>query len=214
MEQLIELTNSKDFFMDWSFFLTGFDLKPRTARMIVSLEAEYEDYFEDSPLVKKSWNIACEGFVKERLRAGYLIPFYEIKVLQDHPILLNYESKTSFSITDGGLCKDVSSLMGELFIIHNEKCRNWVQFNRIFGFLPNLLKTHMEFTLDAPTALLEYYLPVFQRHNINYKIKDLQPKLGHYSVLLFSSAHHSDSHDYGQPYIVANSFELLEDPNI
>jgi hypothetical protein len=214
MEQLIKLTNSKDFFMDWSFFLTGFDLKPRTARMIVSLEAEYEHYFEDSPLEKRSWNIACKGFVKERLRAGYLIPFYGIKVLQDHPILLNYESKTSFSITDSGSCKNLSSLMGELLVIHKEKCGNWVQFDRLFGFLPNLLKTNTEFTLEAPTTLLDYYLSVFQRHELNYKIKDLQPKLGHYSVLLFSSAHHSDNYDYGQPYVVATSFELLEDPKI
>jgi hypothetical protein len=157
MEQLINLTNSKDFFKDWSFYLTGFDLKPRTARMIVSLEAEYEDFGEDSALIKQ-WNIACEGFANQRLRAGYLIPFYGIKVLQDHPILLNYDSKTSFSITDGGSCKDVSLLMGELFVIHNEKCGNWVQFHGIFGFLPTLLKTNTEFNLEAPTALLNYYL--------------------------------------------------------
>jgi hypothetical protein len=212
MEQLINLTNSTDFFTDWAFFVTGFDLKPATARMIVSLEAHYEDFEKDSALIIQNWNISCEGFIGQRLRAGYLIPFYGIKVLDDHPILLNYGSETCFSIT-ANLCEDISLLIGELFLIHNEKCGNWVQFHRIFGFLPKLLETETEFKLAAPTALLEYYLPVLQRHKIKYKIETLQTKPEHPLVLLFSSKHYPDSYDYGQPYIVATSFEQLEGVN-
>ncbi|MEJ7559896.1 MAG: hypothetical protein WKF66_16410 [Pedobacter sp.] len=177
--------------------------------MIVSLEARYGGFEEDSASLKRNWNIACEGLFGQRLRAGYLMPLYGIKVLQDHPILLNYSSETCFSITGG--CENIALLMGELFLVHNQKCGNWVQFHRIFGFLPTLLETNTDFTLVGPTALVEHYRPVLQRHKINYKTKALEPRLEMPSVLLFSSDYFPDRYDHGQSYIVATSFELLED---
>ena len=100
--------------------------------------------------------------------------------------------------------------MGELFLVHSEVSGNWVQFHRIFGSLPGLLETEPKFRLEAPTALLDHYLKVLERHEIYYKVDLPIEGTEECSVLLFSSRHFPDNYDYGQPYIVAKSFELLE----
>ena len=209
LEQLIQLTNSGGFFRDWAFFLTGFNLVPLTDRMIVLLEAHHDDFEENAVLDKRSWKIACNGFMDHRLRAGYLIPFYRIKVIQNHPLLWNYGSKTYLSIY-GGSCKDIALLMGELFLVHNQITGNWVQFHQIFGFLPKLLEEESQFQLAVPTPLIAHYLPVLHRHEIRCSIETSPKNEEESSVLLFSSEHFPDNYDYGQPYIVAKSFEVIE----
>ena len=98
MEELIRLTNSREFIDNWAFFVTGLNLVPRTGKMIISLDAFYDGFDEQLEGHKKRWKIACDGFFDHHLCAGYLRPFYQIKVLTNHPVLWNYGSETYFSI--------------------------------------------------------------------------------------------------------------------
>ena len=207
MEQLIRLTNSHDFIDNYAFFVTGLNLVPRTGKMIISLEAFYDQFDEQFEGHKKSWKIACEGFFDHHLHAGYLRPFYQIKILTEHPVLWNYGAETFFSIQ--GSCKDIPSLMGDLFLIHNKICGNWVKFHRVFGFLPTILETETDNQLAAPTPLWQHYINIFQQHNVKYTVNETQQnqKL---SALIFGSADFPDNYNYGQPFVAAESFEILD----
>ena len=207
MEQLIQLTNSEDFINEWALFVTGLSLVPRTGKMIISLEAFYDQFDEQFEGHKKSWKIACDGFFDHHLHAGYLRPFYQIKVLRDHPVLWNYGPETYFSIQ--GSCNDIPSLMGDLFLVHSEISGNWVKFHNVFGFLPNILKTESDNQLAAPTPLWQHYIRVLERHHVKYTVNETQQnqKL---SVLFFGSPDFPDNYNYGQPFVTAESFEILE----
>ena len=207
MEQLIRLTNSDDFIDNWAFFVTGLNLVPRTGKMIISLEAFYDQFDEQFEGHKRSWKIACEGFFDHHLHAGYLRPFYQIKVLTEHPVLWNYGAETYFSIQ--GSCKDIPSLMGDLFLIHNKTCGNWVKFHSVFGFLPTILETETGNQLAAPTPLWQRYLKIFERHNVSYTVNETQQNQ-QLAALFFGSADFPDHYNYGQPYVAAKKFEILE----
>jgi hypothetical protein len=208
LEQLIQFTNSEDFNSDWAFFATGFNLTPRTDTMIISLEALYDGFDEKHFKDKKSWKIACNGFFAHRLYAGYLRPFYQLKILSTHPLLWNYGTEAFFSVH--GSCKDIALLMGELFLVHSEVSGNWVQFHDVFGSLPQILETKTENQLSAPIPLLQHYLNVFQRHGVDYTLNTTQQNQQELFALLFSNNDFSDSYDYGQPFVVAESFEIIE----
>ena len=207
MQQLIQLTNSEDFINDWAFFVTGLSLVPRTGKMIISLEALYDQFDERFEGHKKSWKIACDGFFEHRLHVGYLRPFYQIKILTEHPVLWNYGSETFFSIHSS--CDDIPSLMGDLYLVHNKVCGNWVQFHGVFGFLPNILETQTENQLAAPTQLWEYYAQILQQHNVKYTVNVTQ-QYRQLSALFFGSVDFPDNYNYGQLYVAAESFEVIE----
>jgi len=207
VEKLIQLTNSEDFLNDWAFYVTGINLVPRTGKMIVSLEAFYDQFDEQFSGHKKSWKIACDGFFDHHLHAGYLRPFYQIKILSDHPVLWNYGAETFFSIH--GSCKDIPSLMGDLLLVHSKVCGNWVAFHNVFGFLPQILETETYNQLAAPTPLWQYYTKVFERHNVKYTINETQQNQ-QLSALFFGSVDFPDNYNYGQPYVAAETFEIIE----
>lgn len=187
--------------------MTGLNLVPRTGKMIISLEAFYDQFDEQFEGHKKSWKIACEGFFDHNLPAGYLRPFYQIKVLTEHPVLWNYGAETYFSIQ--GSCKDIPSLMGDLFLIHNKICGNWVKFHSVFGFLPKILETETHNQLAAPTPLWEHYIKILERHNVSFTVNETQQNR-QLSALFFGSVDFPDNYNYGQPFVVAESFEILE----
>jgi hypothetical protein len=188
--------------------MTGFNFIPRTDRLIVSLEAYYDGFDEDRSGSKQCWSIACNKFFVHRAHNAYLRPFYQMKVLKTHPLLLGCGAKTYFSVQ--GTCKDVALLMGELFLVHQRISGNWVQFHEIFSFLPGILETQSENQLAAPTPLIEHYFEVMQRHEIKCITKSTQKDWRNLSLLLFTSVDFSDNYDFGQPFIAAESFELIE----
>jgi hypothetical protein len=99
--------------------------------------------------------------------------------------------------------------MGDLFLVHNEISGNWVEFHSVFGFLPNILETEPDNQLAAPTPLWQHYIKVLERHNVKYTVNETQQnqKL---SALFFGSADFPDNYNYGQPFVAAESFEILE----
>ena len=207
MEQLIQITNSEDFLNDWAFFVSGLSSVPRTNRLIISLEALYDQFDEQFLQSIKKWQIACEGFSNHRLYIGYLRPFYQIKVLTDHPLLWNYGAETLFSVH--GSCEDIPSLMGELFLAHNEMCGNWVDFHKVFGFLPVILETKRKNQLSSPTPLWPRYSKILERYNVGYTINSLQQNR-QLSALFFGSPDFPDIYNYGQPFVIAESFSILQ----
>ena len=207
MEQLIQFTNSEYFINNWAFFVTGLNLQPRSGKMIISLEAFYDQIEEQFAGQKKSWKIACDNFFDHHLHVGYLRPFYQIKVLTDHPVLWNYGPETFFSIQ--GSCKDIPSLMGDLFLVHSSACGNWVDFHKVFGFLPEILKTGSENQFASPTPLWQHYAKIFERFHIKYTVNETQQNQ-QFSALFFGSVDFPDHYNYGQPFVAAGSFEILE----
>lgn len=174
--------------------------------MILSLEALYDQFDERLEGHKKSWMIACDGFFDQLLHLGYLRPFYQIKVLTDHPVLWNYGAETFFYIQ--GSCKNIALLIGDLFLVHNKICGNWVKFHRVFGFLPNILETETDNQLSVPTSLWQHYVKVLERHNVNYTVNEAQQN-HQLSALFFGGVDFPDNYNYGQPFVAAETFEIL-----
>jgi hypothetical protein len=208
MEKLIQLTNSEDFKQDWSLFITGISSKAREDHTILSLEAYYSGFETDREGEKLSWKIACDGLGISHFNLGYLGPSCKIKILSDHPILWGSISETYFYIHSP--CKNIASLLGDLLIVHTDTCGNWIDFARIFGFLPKLLDSQSKFQLAAPTPLIEHYFKVFERHSVAYTLNTTQKYENDLSVLLFSNEYYPDNYNHGRPYITARKFEIME----
>jgi len=173
----------------------------------MSLEARYDQFDEKLEGSKRYWKVACDGLFDHRLHIGYLRPFYQVKILTEHPVLWNYHSKIYFSVY--GTVKDIPSLLGDLFLVHGKACGNWVEFDRVFGFLPEILGNTTDNQLAAPTPLWPHYVKVFEQHNLNYTVNEIEEDQ-RFSALLFSSIDFPDDYNYGQPFAIAESFELLE----
>lgn len=208
MEQLIHLTNCEDFIDNFAFYIVGASLVPKTDTMILTLEAYYDGFEENRLDEKQKWQVKCDGYFNQKIEIGYLRPFYRIKILKDHPLLWNYGPESHFSIT--GSSNKIPELMGELFIVHTHACGNWVNFHNLFGFLPEILNAPSDNQLVVPEPLLDNYLKIFQKHDVPYFLNSYQKNRVELSALLFTSLDYSDNYSYGQPYIVAKSFEATK----
>ena len=208
MEKLIQLTNSEEFKQDWSLCITGISSKAREDHTILSLEAFYSGVETDREGEKLSWKIACDGLGFSRFNPGYLGSSCQIKILSDHPILWGSISETYFYIHSP--FKDIASLLGDLLIVHTDICGNWIDFARIFGFLPKLLESQSKVQLAAPTPLIEHYFKVFERHSVAYTLNTTQKFESSLSVLLFSNDYYPDNYNFGRPYLTARKFEIVE----
>ena len=97
--------------------------------------------------------------------------------------------------------------MGDLFIVHHQECGGWIDFHGLFGSLPETLMTQRENQIAVPEQLTESYLNVFKKPGVKYSLNTHQKNRTGLSALIFTSSDYPDEYNYGQPYIIAESFE-------
>ena len=173
--------------------------------MILTLDAYYDGFDENRYHEKQQWEVKCEGFYGQQVELVIFASIFQIKIFQSHPVLWNSGPERYFSIT--GDNSNISELVGELFIAHNQACGNWVDFHKLFGFLPRILKTKSENQLAVPEPLLSHYLKVFEKYKIACTLNEYQENAEELSALLFTNPEYPDNYSYGQSYVIAETFQ-------
>ena len=204
MEKLIQLTNSIEY--KNNFYLSVLEvitkrLKPTTT--IIKVEIGHQT---DSSK-KQLWDIHCIDIkynVSNRIHEPKA-PFRKLNIYQNHPVLWNYQDKLYIKLK--GYCKSISHLIGDIAIMHNREAGDWVNYSLIFPAL-NYLNSTKEVKIEIPKHLMNSYLLIFQKHNIQFTFTD-DNYTGdtELSVLIFGNQEViSDFICFGQPYIVAKNF--------
>lgn len=203
LERLIEITNSEWFLEEGHIAIKEVIARQQTFDLKLIFDIEYT--FDD--LIKYHCEIYCEGIAyttSNRLHE-YKRPYNRINLYSDHPVLWNYEG--SHYLTLKGSNANISEFIGDLFIIHDKACGDWVDFHWIFHSLPDRLNSPEGVRIDIPKKLFNHYLPVFNKHRVTHIIDETTDYKYDYSVLIFGNPDISpDDYNFGQPYIVAERF--------
>jgi hypothetical protein len=212
LEKLIEITNSEDFIQNGHIAIREVIARQREFDLRLTFDIQHS--IEEIP--KYHCEVYCEGIAyttSNRLHE-YKRPYNRIRVYQDHPVLWNYNSSHFLTLQCSHV--NVSELLGDLFLVHDKACGNWVDFHWIFSGLPERLQTTEGATIAVPAQLLECYKPVFEKHNLVYNIIETNDVQNDYHVLVFGNPDIGpDNYNFGQPYIVAEKFtETLKAANI
>lgn len=212
LQKLIEITNSDDFIQDGHIAIKEVIARQKEfdLRLIFDLQ-----YAVDG-ITKHHCEVYCEGIAyttSNRLHE-YKRPYNRINLYRDHPVLWNYESSQYLTLKRRDV--NIAELMGDLFLVHDQACGNWVDFHRLFNSVPKRLKSTDTVMVKVPMRLVDTYRPIFDKHNVAYSIGESREKNNNYSALLFGNPDISpDDYNFGQPYIVAEKFtEILKAANI
>lgn len=203
LERLIEITNSEEFLQDGHISIKEVVVRQREFDLRVIFDIKYSV----EEITKYHCDIYCESIAyttSNRLHE-YKRPYNRINLYRDHPVLQNYES--SHFLTLKGASVNIAELLGDLFIVHDKTCGNWVDFHWLFNSVPNHLETKEGATIEMPERLLESYKPIFDKHKLTFIIIETTDVQNDYSVLVFGNPDISpDNYNFGQPYIVAEKF--------
>jgi hypothetical protein len=204
LEQLISLTNSEDFFSHWHLTMGHLYYVPETETLKFVLQT-VKDYDEDIEATRKFWEVECIEVSAERITQRVFVPNMHINVLTEHPLLWNYEATRYLTLR--GKPKDVSQLMGDLFLKHVDVCGNWLDFNHLFRAVYNLLPKEGKILIEMPERLISEYKEVFDRHEITFTEEPGQDGETGLKVLFFGNKDISpDEYNFYQPYVIAKNF--------
>src|SRR4030095_3219079 len=128
LEQLISLTNSDEFFSEWHLTMEQLTYYPEieTLKFVVQT---FKDVDDDVEATRKFWEIECTNVVENRIIRRAFVPYMHIDVFDEHPLLWNYESTRYLTLRNKP--KNVSELIGDLFLLHVSVCGNWVNFDHL-----------------------------------------------------------------------------------
>lgn len=208
LEGLIRLTNSENFIDNWAFFVTEISRPSRSGNVTVKLEALYDGFEERHFDKKNNWQLLCKNYEAHRLEMGYLRPFYQMKIYEDHPLIWNYQGEF-YVLTVKGDCHHPLPLMEELFTVNNQASGGWTNFFEVFGFLPAVFKEQRQPQFSVPKRLVNVYAEIFQKYGMDVSWQKDYENDAELKVLLFSGDQYPDNQDCGQLFIVAEDFELL-----
>ena len=206
LEQLISLSNEKDFFSNWHLTMEQLLHDPGTETLKFVIQT-VKDYGDDKEATRKFWEIECTGVAANRITQRFFLPYVHINVLDEHPLLWNYE--VIRYVTVRGKPQNVSQLMGDLYLKHNAVCGNWLDFNHLFRAVYKLLPKKGEVLLEMPERLVDMYKEVFQSHELIMTEEPAEGRPGesNYKVLFFGNNEISpDDYNFYQPYVVAKEF--------
>lgn len=201
--RLIEITNSKEFIQDGDIISKEVVARQREFDLRLIFDVQYSD----EEIMKYNCEIYCEGiaYMTSNRLHEYKRPYNRINLYRDHPVLWNYESSHVLTLKGSGV--NVAELLGDLFIMHDKACGNWVNFHQLFHSIPNRLKTEKGATIEIPERLLESYKSVFGKHRLTFTIIETTDVQNDYCVLIFGNPDISpDDYNFGQPYVVAEKF--------
>jgi hypothetical protein len=219
LNELTRITNAPEFLRYGNFFLVAIQWQPHASSdLILRLELVLEAP-PTYDTISQQWEVRCRGSLGGNLNSlvqPTLQPYTQLRVLDRHPVLFDYDSRSTVLLE--GTCSDVVALIGALYVAHEQACGHWVPFHDLFGHLPTCLAKQQAVSVEIPSGLLDVYRPVFTRHGLHHHIThELRSRYDgsalHHSimpgqVLLFSNPLVSDTNqNAGQPYQVAEAFE-------
>ena len=152
LEKLIEITNSEDFIQDGHIAIKEIIARQREFDLTLMFDIQYSV----EEITKYHCEIYCEGIVymtSNRLHE-YKRPYNRINIYHDHPVLWNYES--SQYLTLKGSKVNIAELMGDLLLVHDKACGNWVDFHWLFNSLPTWLQTDDGAIVEVPMLLVAH----------------------------------------------------------
>jgi hypothetical protein len=154
---------------------------------------------------EQDWEVTCQDLSYMQNIPLILIPRTQIKLFDDHPLLWNLESEIYFSITTK--TNDIAPIMGDLFIEHSKICGNWVDFNRLYGGLPETLLTLRKNQHAIPINLQEACFKILDKYAVGYTINGTQENESGYQLILFSNSEiWPDNKNFSQNYIIGKEF--------
>ena len=206
LEQLISLTNSESYIQQGHILMKEVVVKQK----LYELKMTFDIYNNVTDVMEYHCEVICKdiAYTTSNRLHEFKRPFNRINVFKDHPLLFNYSSTQWLQIK--GKDVNLAELMGELFIAHDYACGNWVDFHWLFHKIPKRLHSDKGATIEVPEELLSFYLPIFDKHHLDYFIKETNEVENNYLVLIFGNADISpDTYNFGQPYIVAKQITAL-----
>ena len=212
LEQLISLTNTDDFYSNWHLTMEQLLYVPDTETLKFIVQT-VKDYSDDIEATRKFWEIECTEVAVNRITQRGFVPYMHINVFDEHPLLWNYQSTRYLTLR--GKPKDVSQLMGELFLQHVTVCGNWLDFNHLFRAVYNLLPKEGKTLIEMPERLISKYKGVFDKHEITFTEEPGQSGETDLKVLFFGNKDISPNDcNFYQPYVIAKHFSAkLAAPN-
>jgi hypothetical protein len=204
LEELRRITSTQPYKSSGGMWVKEMAIAPWNdqAKLLLELSEDDEDDTQ-----KQLWEIVCNGLGLEDSRRipNALVPTCQIKLLDNHPLLWNYENE--IFVTINTTTDAISSLIGDLFIEHTNACGNWVDFHRLYRSLDKTLLTLSDNQLAIPAPLKEACFLVLDKYGVRYSIDQIQEGKKGYSLLFFSNAKTwPDEENFGQPFIMAKEF--------
>jgi hypothetical protein len=205
LNELISFTNREDFWGNWHLQLEQAQFKQNTLTFILSTMKDANPPADDT---LQWWRVECKGLVTESGIGRLNVPNYRISLLNEHPLLWQYEERLHLLLT--GKVKSLPELLGEMFLIHIKTCGNWLDFNGMVAGLHWRLQQEGEAEMLLPQRLLLVYQPILEKHGLKVDVKpgfDATPGL---MMLLIGNPHISeDDYRFGQVYVVAKGFSAI-----
>lgn len=208
LDDLLQLTNTAEFWNDWAFFVTEISLPARSNTLKVKLQAIYDGFDDQHSNKAKSWELLCKNYAAHYLELGYLRPFYQMKIFEVHPLLSNYQGEF-YLLKVNGHCNDPLALSEEMLSVHNQATGGWPDFVERFGYLHKTAKDKIDDEYQLSRPLIAVYSTVFQKYGLATSWKMHYESNEKIKVLLFSGENYPDNVNRGQYYIIAGDFELL-----
>jgi hypothetical protein len=206
LSKIIKITNSPQFIQKKS-------IVTKSVKMTLStLEMDFQIVDNWTEQVYYQCRLYAEGLghsIDHRMHqtgAGN----YQFNLYQDHPSLWLYQKSSYYSLF--GPVEDLSTLIGDLYLVHAKVCGNWIDFHRLIFGLEKRLSTGLETGIELPEALSDYYLEIFHKYNLKYTLKNNRKVSDPYQVLIVGNdAITTDDLNLGQPYLVAEKFTATID---
>ncbi|RYF92512.1 MAG: hypothetical protein EOO02_24915 [Chitinophagaceae bacterium] len=166
-------------------------------------------------LQTETWELLCRGFWNQKAIPSVIPLCAQLVMYNDHPLLWEHQAETFLTLTN--TCENIPALMGDLFSSHIEVCGAWIDFGRLYHFLPAFLGESENKQIGIPTALVNSFIKVLAKHKVSYKITENYVTQRKFQMLFCSYPHNwPDDQNFGQPHIIAEEFiarRLSENPS-
>lgn len=201
LSKIIEITNSPR-------FIEGQSIVTRSVKMTLStfeMDFQIVDNWTEQVYYECHLNVESLGHSIDHRMHQAGVGFKQFNIYQDHPSLWHYQTSTYYLLY--GPVKDLSALIGDLYLVHLKVCGNWVDFHRLIFGLGKRLNSGLETGIELPDSFSAYYLEIFGKHNLKYTSKSIRKGFGQYQVLIVGNdSITTDALNLGQPYLVAEKF--------
>jgi hypothetical protein len=204
LEELLRITNSEPYLSDGGIRAKEFIIKPwEDPDLRFLFEILIED--QQGELQIETWELSCSGFSGNSPIPAVIPMRAQFVMYNDHPLLWEYQGETYLTITN--TCENIPALIGDLFKVHNEVCGAWIDFARLYYFLPLCLSEYEHKLISIPPRLVESFVKVLDKHGVSYKIGKTQASARRYQMLFCSyPGNWPDGVNFGQPHIIAEKF--------
>lgn len=215
LEKLLRITNSDEFYQDSHFKLVNIIADNNTYKSVIfNFVNEYSVKTRKNDIEK--WQIVahrCERF-HNMFQENYM-PFIQLKIFTDHPLLWQYKSKI-LECELIGYPEDVDTFLGQLYQAYIKVSNNWIQATQNFYATEYSYKENEKKNLRIPENLKDCIIEICKNHKIVLEVKKtIEPQNSihkNLKVLIFGNDYISpDGFNINQPYIIAYDFFAKEE---